>query len=93
MDWPRIRTPEKMWMPLLTLCWSHYTTRRHLPYRSADDTHTLSLSVCVCVRMEISGVYFLSSISILSVLVKAFTTVSAAKVGLAMVYTLQLTGE
>ena len=43
--------------------------------------------------MEISGVYFLSSISILSVLVKAFTTVSAAKVGLAMVYTLQLTGE
>jgi hypothetical protein len=43
-------------------------------------------------RMELSGVYFLASISILSVLVKEFTVVSEAKVGLAMVYTLQLTG-
>lgn len=44
------------------------------------------------IRMELSGVYFLVSISIVSVLVKEFTQVSQAKVGLAMVYTLQLTG-
>jgi hypothetical protein len=48
--------------------------------------------VFVYFRMELSGVYFLVSISILSVLVKEFANVSEAKVGLAMVYTLQLTG-
>lgn len=58
--------------------------------------HVIRHPVCVCVcagRMELSGVYFLVSISLLSVLAKDLTTVSAAKVGLAMVYTLQLTGE
>ena len=48
--------------------------------------------LCGAGRMELSGVYFLVSISIVSVLVKEFTTVSEARVGLAMVYTLQLTG-
>lgn len=42
--------------------------------------------------MELSGVYFLVSISVLAVLVKEFAAVSESKVGLAMVYTLQLTG-
>ena len=45
-----------------------------------------------CDRMEWSGVYFLMSIALLSVLAKEFSVVNEAKVGLAMTYTLQLTG-